>query len=167
MFLPEKLKEGKIMKKVVVAIDGSEASKGVVDYAIHYANRERDAEMLFLHVISILDQKPVFYGEGTAYMPPSDAEVKKEFEDFINKRIELAGMTIPKMSIHIRTGRDYDQIVSFAEKDDADMIMIGHRGLSGVERFFLGSVAAKVVSRAPCSVYVHRPKELRGEYTGV
>ena len=155
------------MKKVVVAIDGSEASKGVVDYAIHYANVEKEAEMLFLHVISILDQKPVFYGEGTAYMPPSDAEVKKEFEDFINKRIELAGMTIPKMSIHIRTGRDYDQIVSFAEKENADIIMIGHRGLSGVERFFLGSVAAKVVSRAPCSVYVHRPKGMKGEYTGV
>ncbi len=155
------------MKKIVVAIDGSETSKGVVDYAIHYANRERDAEMLFLHVISLVDQKPIFYGEGTAYMPPSDVEVKKEFEDFIGKRMEAAGMTIPKMSVYIRTGRAYDQIVSFAEKEDADMIMIGHRGLSGVERFFLGSVAAKVVSRAPCSVYVHRPKGMGGEYTEV
>lgn len=155
------------MKKIVVAIDGSEASKGVVDYAIHYANREPDAEMLFLHVISVLDQKPIFYGEGTAYMPPSDAEVQKEFEDFIQKRIELSGLTIPRMSVFIRTGRDYDQIVSFAEKEDADMIMIGHRGLSGVERFFLGSVASKVVSRAPCSVYVHRPKGSKGEYTTV
>ena len=151
------------MKKIVVAIDGSEASKGVVDYAIHYANREPDAEMLFLHVISILDQKPIFYGEGTAYMPPSDAEVQKEFQDFIQKRIELSGLTIPRMSVFIRTGRDYDQIVSFAEKEDADMIMIGHRGLSPMQRFFLGSVAAKVVAQAPCSVYVHRPKERRGK----
>ena len=155
------------MKKVVVAIDGSEASKEVVEYAIHYANRERDAEMLFLHVISVVDQKPIFYGEGTAYMPPSDAEVKKEFEDFIGKRMEAAALTIPKMSVYIRTGRAYDQIVSFADKEDADMIMIGHRGLSGVERFFLGSVAAKVVSRAPCSVYVHRPKGKPGEYSGI
>ncbi|NLB84195.1 MAG: universal stress protein [Synergistaceae bacterium] len=155
------------MRRVVVAIDGSEASKGVVDYAIHYASVEKDAEMLFLHVISILEQKPIFYGEGAAYMPPSDAEVKKEFENFIHKRIELSGLTIPRMSVSIRTGRDYDQIVNFADKEDADIIMIGHRGLSGVERFFLGSVAAKVVSRAPCSVYVHRPKELKGEHTGV
>ena len=155
------------MKKIVVAIDGSEASKGVVDYAIHYANREEDAEMLFLHVISILDQKPIFYGDGAAYMPPSDSEVQQEFEGFIRKRIELSGLAIPRMSVLIRTGKDYDEIVSFAEKEDADMIMIGHRGLSGVERFFLGSVAAKVVSRAPCSVYVHRPKEMKGEYTGV
>ena len=100
-------------------------------------------------------------------MPPSDAEVQKEFQDFIQKRIELSGLTIPRMSVFIRTGRDYDQIVSFAEKEDADMIMIGHRGLSGVERFFLGSVASKVVSRAPCSVYVHRPKGSTGEYTTV
>ncbi len=146
------------MTKIVVAIDGSEASKGVVDYAIHFANREEEAEMLFLHVITVVDQRPIFYAQGVAYIPPSASEVKKEFEEFIRNRMILAGETIPKMSVFIANGRACDQIVSFAEKEDADMIMIGHRGLNGVERFFLGSVAAKVVSRAPCSVYVHRRK---------
>ena len=155
------------MKKIIVAIDGSETGKGVVDYAIHYANREKDAEILFLHVISVVDQRPIFYAQGVAYIPPSDSEVKKEFQEFIRKRMVLAGRTIPRMSVTIRNGRPYDQIISFAEEEDADMIMIGHRGLSGVERFFLGSVAAKVVVRAPCSVFVYRPKGKSGEYIGM
>ncbi|NLA90749.1 MAG: universal stress protein, partial [Synergistaceae bacterium] len=62
-----------------------------------------------------------------------------------------------------KTGKPYDQIVKFADELGATMIMIGHRGLGAVERFFLGSVAAKVVANAPCSVYVHRPVDLPGE----
>lgn len=146
------------MKKVVVAIDGSEASRGVVDYAINYANREPDADMLFLHVIALSEHKPVFYGEGTVVVPPSDDEVKAEFEDFIKKEMETLGKTIPKMSVSVRSGKVYEQIVKFAEENGAFMIMIGHRGLGVMERFFLGSVAAKVVANAPCSVYVHRPR---------
>ncbi len=150
------------MKKVVVPIDGSETSKGVVDYAIYYANRE-DAEMLFLHVMTLLEHEPVFYGEADVILPPSDEAVKREFGKFIEERMQTAGKRIPRMSVSVRKGRVYDQIVRFAEEEDADIIMIGHRGLSPMQRFFLGSVAAKVVAQAPCSVYVHRPKEERGE----
>ena len=155
------------MKKIVVAIDGSEASKEVVDYAIHYANREKDAEILFLHVIAPVDQRPIFYAQGVAYSSPPVSAVKKDFEEFISNRMVLVGKKIPKMSVFITTGRPYEQIVSFAGKEDADIIFIGGRGLSGVERFFLGSVAAKVVTRAPCSVYVHRQKGKPGEFSAI
>lgn len=155
------------MKKVVVAIDGSDASRGVVDYAIHYANREKDAEMLFLHVIALSERNPVFYGEGTMMLPPLDDAVKAEFETFIKKEMERIGKTIPRMSVSVRSGKVYNRIVKFAEENDAFMIMIGHRGLGTMERFFLGSVAAKVVAHAPCSVYVHRPREEKeAEYRG-
>lgn len=63
------------------------------------------------------------------------------------------------MTIRVETGSPYDRIVAVAEETDADMIMIGHRGLGDLQRFFLGSVAAQVVAHAPCSVYVHRPKD--------
>ena len=187
------------MKRVVVAIDGSEASKGVIDYAIHYANSEKESEMLFLHVIALPKYQAQFLDSGILPVPEEqgmeavkeelqgavgarmgdeelrkwerfegadraaaisllEEQVKGRFEKFILDRTEKAGMGIPLFSLHIRHGRAYDQIVRFAEEKDADMIMIGHRGLSGVERFFIGSVAEKVVTHAPCSVYVHRPR---------
>jgi nucleotide-binding universal stress UspA family protein len=48
-----------------------------------------------------------------------------------------------------------DEIISFAEKEKADLIIMGSRGLGGkATRFIMGSVATKVVSHAPCNVYV-------------
>lgn len=151
------------MKRVVVAIDGSEVSQGVIDYAIHYANREKEAEMLFLHVVEPSEQREIFYRGHVVSVPPAPEEVRTEFEAFIKARTDLAGKAIPVMSISLRSGSPYEQIVRFAEEENADIIMIGHRGLGNVQRFFLGSVAAKVVAHAPCSVYVHRPRKEKGE----
>lgn len=143
---------------MVVAIDGSEESKGVIDYAVHYANREEDAQIQFLHVIGTEERGRVFVEGYAVELPTVGEKVKQEFEDFVRAQIAKSGMSIPRMSLTVLPGIPYEQIVKFAEENDADIIMIGHRGLSNLKRFFLGSVAAKVVAHAPCSVYVHRPK---------
>lgn len=149
------------MKRIVVAIDGSEDSKGVIDYAVHYANREPDAEMLFLHVIAAEERGKVFVEGFGVELPSVGEKVKQDFEDFVKAQVAKSGRTIPKMSVTVIPGIPYDKIVHFAEENNADIIMIGHRGMSNLKRFFLGSVAAKVVAHAPCSVYVHRPKDTR------
>ncbi|GAB6281202.1 MAG: universal stress protein [Thermovirga sp.] len=147
------------MKKVVVAIDGSEVSRGVINYALHYAAREKDVELLFIHVVEVSEYEKVSFGNFSVNVPPGDDEVKMEFGKFIEEQISASGIGKPmEMSIHVATGSAYDKIVSFAEEKDADMIMIGHRGLSDLKRFFLGSVASKVVAHSPCSVYVYRQK---------
>ena len=162
-------KGGDIMKRVVVAIDGSEVSRGVVDYALHYSAREKNVDVMFLHVVEWKDYKDInAYGGQSVSVPPSEGEVKAEFEKFVKEQVKNSGMKKPgKMSINITFGSPYNEIVKFAEKTDADMIMIGHRGLSDLERFFLGCVASKVVAHSPCSVYVHREKAgLKGEGKG-
>ncbi|MFA5621490.1 MAG: universal stress protein [Thermovirgaceae bacterium] len=152
------------MKRVVVAIDGSEVSKEVLDYALHYAEREKDAELLFLHVINWEDSREISVGGRVVSVPPPEEEVKGEFEKLVLDRIQASDASKPeRMSINILFGNPYNEIVTFAEKMDASMIMIGHRGLSNLERFFLGSVAAKVVAHSPCSVYVHREKKKPGD----
>ena len=51
-----------------------------------------------------------------------------------------------------------DDILDTAEKDGTDLIIIGNRGLgSAATRFLMGSVASKVATHAPCSVYIARP----------
>jgi nucleotide-binding universal stress UspA family protein len=149
------------MKRVVIAIDGSEESKGVIDYAVHYANREADAEMLFLHVIGTEERGRVFVEGYAVELPTVGEKVKQDFEEFVRAQVAKSGMGIPRMSVTVLPGIPYEKIVNFAEENNADIIMIGHRGLSNLKRFFLGSVAAKVVAHAPCSVYVHRPKTLK------
>mgnify|MGYP000917688504 CR=1 FL=1 len=151
------------MKKVVVAVDGSEVSKGVVDYALHYADQEKDADLHFLHVIEPLvsepqEQEVILYRWHALNITPSPEKAQKEFEALLEERVGASRKPRPSMSVSVRVGSAYARIVEFAEEIQADMIMIGHRGLGNLQRFFLGSVAAKVVAHAPCSVYVHRPK---------
>lgn len=147
------------MKTVVVAIDGSEESRGVIDYALHYADREKDADLLFVHVIERKEYKAINTMGYSVSIPPGEDEVKEAFEKFIKEQIKASGLKKPKkMSVHVEMGTAYSEIVSFAEKKDADIIMIGHRGLSGLEGFLIGTVASKVVAHSPCSVYVHRVK---------
>ena len=51
-----------------------------------------------------------------------------------------------------------DDILDTAEKDGTDLIIIGNRGLgSAATRFLMGSVASKVATHAPCSVYIVKP----------
>ena len=151
------------MKRVVVAVDGSEASREVIDYAVHYANREKDAEMLFLHVVGTAMERGRQFVEasGIAEAPLIGEEVKTGVENFVREQIARSGRTVPMMSVSVVAGVPYDEIVRFAEDHDADIIMIGHRGMNNLARFFLGSVASKVVAHAPCSVYVHRPRSGR------
>ena len=148
------------MKRVVVAVDGSDESKAVIDYAVHYANREADAEVLFLHVIGTEERGRVFVEGYAVELPTVGEKVKQEFEEFVRGQVTKSGMGIPRMSITVLPGIPYEKIVHFAEENNADIIMIGHRGMSNLKRFFLGSVAAKVVAHASCSVYVHRPRVL-------
>jgi len=152
------------MKRVVVAVDGSEASREVIDYAVHYANREEDAEMLFLHVVgtSMERGRQFFEASGIAEAPEIGEEMKAGFEKFVQEQVFRSGRTVPRMSVTVVAGVPYNEIVRFAEAHDADIIMIGHRGMNNLARFFLGSVASKVVAHAPCSVYVHRPRQGRG-----
>ncbi len=49
-----------------------------------------------------------------------------------------------------------DNIVSYAERNNIEMIIMGHKSRTGLERLLVGSVAVKVVTYAPCSVLVIR-----------
>lgn len=146
------------MKKVVVAIDGSETSRNVVDYALYYANREKDAQIVFLHVIE--PYKSLW--RSVSLKPYEDlmAAVEVSFKRFVEEEMDKIPVDRERMSLVTRLGVPYVEIVRFAEEEEADIIMIGHRStFTGMERFLVGSVAAKVVSHAPCSVFVHRPKK--------
>ena len=150
------------MKRIVIAVDGSEISRDLAEYAFHYAHREGDAELIFLHV----GEPPILSGFESGQLVvnlPSEEERKNQARTTIEARLRDAKQTfpfdVPHLSVVVTYGAPYKEIVDFAKARDADMIMIGHRGLSNLERFFIGSVAAKVVAHAPCSVYVLRPKE--------
>ncbi len=67
--------------------------------------------------------------------------------------LDTTGPDVP-VEVHVREGHPARTIVEVSEEQRADLIMIAPRGLTGLERFFLGSVAECVVRTASCPVLV-------------
>ncbi len=146
------------MKRVVVAIDHSAVSRSLMDYAFHYSAREKDVELHFFHVIEPdTTTWHSFLGKVDEVIVE---KVKKQVEDYVREAREAYGEIVSHVSVTIQAGVPYESILDFADEMKADLIMIGHRGITDLRRFFLGSVAAKVVAHSNCSVYVHRPRVL-------
>jgi hypothetical protein len=72
--------------------------------------------------------------------------------------LEELDINVPlQFFVHARIGKPVDEILGVASDVGADLIIVGSKGLTGLERLMLGSVAERVVREAGCTVEVVRP----------
>ena len=148
--------------KMLVAIDGSDASSKAADYAI-FLSKQYNAELLYaLHVIHPADVD-LSFGQIKEEIPPSSYHVvantnnnnKEEAQKYLDKVKLMANEKNVQIkteiiaSINVAGG-----IVDYAEDKDVSLIVVGTRGKSGFKKVLLGSVAGDVVTYAHCPVLV-------------
>lgn len=138
-----------IVTKVLVAIDGSDASMDAADRAISMA-KEHSAELSALHVI-----RPDVDLFGPHETSEHIIEMKTEGEEYLNKVKFKANEKKIQVKTEIVSSMNVSSgILDYAEQNGVDLIVIGTRGRSGFKRLLLGSVASHVVSYAHCPVLV-------------
>jgi len=144
------------IRRILVPVDFSEHAKPVVEWACHLA-RVHESSLLLLHAYHL----PVEFQqlEG-AYLPPDFwADVKKEATKSLAdtaKGIRDQGLEVEEI---VREGYPATVIVDEAERREVDLVVLGTHGLSGLKHLLLGSVAERVVQKAPCPVLtVKRPE---------
>jgi universal stress protein A len=136
--------------KILVPVDFSECSQGALDEAIELA-RKFDAELHLLHCYPI---HPV--GPAAPYdvmLPPSIEQTIQESARGLLAEWErkVAGRGV-KARKHLSPGAPASEISELAHALGVDLIVMGTRGLSGLEHVLLGSVAERTIRRAPCPV---------------
>ncbi|MDO9509506.1 MAG: universal stress protein [Thermovirgaceae bacterium] len=148
------------MRKALVAIDGSSISKPLVRFAFERAKKEKLEGLDFIYVFQPYPAAlfpgmpvPVALEEGHT------ESTKKALESMILKEQEDAGVDKMEVSMLFPFGSPSGEIIRQAEEYPYKAIVIGHRGMGSLERFFIGSVAARVVEHAPCTVIVFRPRD--------
>ena len=138
-----------IFSKILVAIDGSDASMDAADYAISIS-KKYNAELYALHVIRA-DVDLFGQHETSEFMTRMRSEGEKYLDKvkFIanEKNIQIKTVIIPSKNMS-------GDILDYAEENNIDLIVIGTRGRSGFKRLLLGSVASHVVTYAHCPVLV-------------
>jgi len=141
---------------IVVGTDGSETAKEAVRQATELS-KAVNARLLLV----------------SAYEPVSEARLRQERRDvpddvqwMVNPRedvqavLDEAAEVIKGDGVDVETfareGDPADAILDVAEETNADLIIVGNKGMTGARRFLLGSVPNKVSHHAPCNVMIVR-----------
>jgi nucleotide-binding universal stress UspA family protein len=139
-----------MITKILIAHDGSEEARKAVEVGTDLALRYKAAATV-LTVIS----HPA-YPASVNEVQGADEEQRAFAEGFQREAVEYARMRGLDVSVALIYGHPADAIVSYAQQHGADLIVMGHRGMSNLRRFIVGSVADRVVDHAPCMVLVVR-----------
>lgn len=141
------------IKKILYPTDFSDPSGFALEYAVELA-KNFDAELEIVHIIVDETQIVSFYlPQATAAMLSEDLEkgAQKHLREFLISRGDtLEGV---KYTSRIIKGTPFVEIIKAAKEGNADMIVIGTHGRTGIEHVLFGSTAEKVVRKAPCPVF--------------
>ncbi len=142
------------IKKILVPIDFSDYSKSSLKYATSFA-KNFNSEITLIYVVEPVIYPPDF-SMGQIAIPSVNAEWDLKAKEELEK---LGKQEIPesiKVSIIIKTGKPFLEIIDTAAEENIDLIIIATHGHSGVEHILFGSTAEKVVRKAPCPVLTLR-----------
>lgn len=143
------------MKKIICPVDFSENSLDAARFALRFATIA-DSEIKFLYVSSVLiPTGGINYGievESPAYHLRLRTEELEEQIDAIYKEAELTRDPARAVCQAVDYASVVHGIVETAEKDRADLIIMGTKGAAGLKRIFMGSVTTAVLEEAKCPV---------------
>jgi len=146
------------LTKLLVPTDFSEDSEQAARYAVELAKRFQ-AEIHCIHVVDIpadLLSTSDYYmtGPSEAFLDQIREESKKNLEAFAKKNLEGVGVRTAFLE-----GSPFVEIIRYAHNQEIDLVVIATHGRTGLRHVLFGSVAEKVVRKAPCPVLVVKRKE--------
>ncbi|HKD70017.1 MAG TPA: universal stress protein [Candidatus Binataceae bacterium] len=134
-------------RSILVPVDFDGSATIALDLAKGLA-AAGDATLHLMHVMAIV----LTPGEGTAVVVAREDEVKGALEKMAREELGAA-----PHQIHVRIGETASAVVEAARDLRVDLIVMPTHGRRGLPRFFLGSVAERLVREAPCPVLTVRP----------
>jgi nucleotide-binding universal stress UspA family protein len=141
---------------IVVGTDGSNTAGEAVRQATGLAT-SLGAKV---YLVSAYEPVPEGRLRDERYQVPDDMQwminPREDVEGTLRSTIETIEEAGVEAQSFAREGDPADAILDVAEETDADLIVVGNKGMSGAKRFLLGSVPNKVSHHAPCSVMIIR-----------
>lgn len=144
--------------QVVVAYDFSHSGRAALYRAIALANRAPFHVLHFACVIEPHGEVPTLPRHGRVDYAYAE-RVQQALTDEVAAELKAASIADRvHFFVHVRIGKPAHEILELAREVGADLIIVGSKGITGVERLVLGSVSERVVREAGCTVEVARPK---------
>jgi nucleotide-binding universal stress UspA family protein len=155
------------IEKILVALDHSDSSNLVFEKALNLA-KALNAQMMLVHVVSAEESiSPRMMPTGSILGGYSEIasvsfeQFRQDWQAYIDRgsqmlqaRVEQASEAGVAAQFQQLSGGTGIQICESAKTWNADLIVIGRRGYSGLKEFIMGSVSNYVLHHAPCSVMI-------------
>jgi nucleotide-binding universal stress UspA family protein len=146
-----------MVRSILVGTDGSATASIAVTQAIDLA-RAVGARLQIVSAYEPVTAGPLGIGRlhaaGEVQWPVPPRENALPVLDAAREEALAAG--VADVETFPRVGDAADAILDVAEEQGTDLIIVGHKGMTGATRFLLGSVPNKVSHHAPCSVLIVR-----------
>ena len=140
------------MRSIVVGTDGSPGAQLAVERTAEIAKGSRAR----VHLVTAYPDVPSSREMLTSSAKADPIDLRQVAESVLSRagrELEADGI---EFEFHTREGDPAEAIIQVAEEQEADLIVVGARGLTGLQRFLLGSVSSKLSHHAPISVMVVR-----------
>lgn len=140
-----------LFQRIVVGFDGSAMSWRALEVALSLAKQMQAQVWL----ISVEERLP-HYAATVGEMQEEKAAANQHFQRLHEKAQTMAADHGVTVLTDVIAGHAAQSIVQYARDRNADLIVVGHSGRSGVWGTFLGTTAEKVSRHAPCSILIVR-----------
>ena len=139
------------IKKIAVAIDGSDATEKIIEMAKLVAKEHSLKDMVVVNVLA----GDIPTGARTVELPADTIGLlEKNGRDILDAAVaELGNLDSPAETELLRGEDVAHTLVTYLKNNDFDMVIMGSRGFSGV-RGYIGSVSRKVLINANCPVLI-------------
>ena len=146
------------MKKILIAYDGSDASKKAIDMALKCSDNEDEITLLTIIPAELVESSftnMLLPTIDLSQVVKSGTFKEKTMENIQKVADEIQGR-VDKVNTIVEAGDPADEILLAAKKNECDLLVLGYKGYGKEGRFLLGSVTDKVVRHASMSVLVVR-----------
>ncbi len=144
------------MKKILVAVDGSDMSMKVLSRARLIADKF-ESEVLVITVVKKL--RVTNYYTGGELNEQMDRQIENTAKETLERATEVFGGYQGKFETILDYGEPAEEILLLAEREKPDMLIMGSRGLGSFSRVMLGSVSTKVLHHVKCDMLVVRNED--------
>lgn len=138
--------------KIILATDFSENSIPARDLALEYAKTLKAA----LYIVHVIDTRYDVYLGYAADVTSVRHKIGEMVETYMADTFKECKKVWDRVETRVTSGRPYEEILRFADKENAHLIVMGTHGWTGVTHALVGSIAENVLRKAPCPVLVVR-----------
>jgi len=143
------------IRRLVLGVDGSESSAAAIKWALRLA-KGLGSQVIAVYAVDIPVYLPEPYGLPVQFDPEWRAALKDEFENKWCKPLKVAGIRYRTV---MEDGRAASVINDVADRENADMVVVGRRGRGEVAELLLGSTSHELVLHSKHPVLVISAKK--------